>query len=282
MPKALAAAMGTCLFAALTSMAQAPHDIVKQAVQTELVASRNDHSHWLYFEVDRQPDKSVKQWVADAGTASLTRVVERNGQPVSEVQQRQEMAAFINNPRAQAKQRKSGQHDDQQAAELLGLLPDAFIWNKTGEREGSILLHFTPNPQFSPPDMEARVFAGMEGDMAVDARQHRIVSLKGRLIRDIKIAYGLLGQLNAGGTFNVERRELRPGLWEITETHVHIQGHALIFKTISENEDDVKSHFEQISSTTSLPQAETALLQQSARPERDQASNRHFQSSNRR
>jgi len=42
---------------------------------------------------------------------------------------------------------------------------------------------------------------------------------------------------------------------------VHIQGHALIFKTISENEDDVKSHFKQIDQGTSLQRAKQELLQ---------------------
>ena len=77
----------------------------------------------------------------------------------------------------------------------------------------------------------------------------------------MKIGYGLLGELKAGGTFDVERRELTPAVWEIVETHVHIQGHALIFKTISENEDDVKSHFKQIDQRTSLERAKQELLQ---------------------
>ena len=55
-------------------------------------------------------------------------------------------------------------------------------------------------------------------------------------------------------------------MWEIVETHVHIQGHALIFKTISENEDDVKSHFKQIDQGTSLQQANQELLQLSPDP----------------
>ena len=97
--------------------------------------------------------------------------------------------------------------------------------------------------------------------MAIDREQHRIASLRGRLIKDVLIGFGLLGQLKAGGTFDVERRELTPQVWEITETHVHIQGHALIFKTISENEDDVKSHFKQIDQGTSLQQAKQELMQ---------------------
>jgi hypothetical protein len=114
----------------------------------------------------------------------------------------------------------------------------------------------------------------MEGDLVVDRDQHRIASLKGRLIRDVKIGYGLLGQLQAGGTFDVERRELTPKVWEIVETHVHIQGHALIFKTISENEDDVKSNFKQIAGTTSLQQAQAELLNLNSDPKKQEAADR--------
>lgn len=260
------------LGAAFSAYAQSPRDLVRRAVQTELVASDNDHSHWLYFEIDRQPAKSVKQWVAQAMTASLNRVIELNGQSRSDSEQRQDMSSFINDPHAQAKQRKSGQHDDEQAAELTKMLPDAFIWTKVGEKGNDIRMHFQPSPEFHPSDLEARVFAAMEGDMVIDRDQHRIVSLKGHLIHDVKIGYGLLGELNAGGTFDVERRELTPRVWQITETHVHIQGHALIFKTISEQEDDVKSHFEQIAPSTSLEQAQNELLHQNPNPTGDRAS----------
>jgi hypothetical protein len=255
----------------LTSVAQAPRDFVRQAVQTELAASRDDHSHWLYFEIDRQPSKAVKQWVAESKAGSVNRVVERNGQSIPESQQRQEMSAYIQDAREQARRRKSGQHDDEQAAELLRILPDAFVWTDSGQKGNDIHPHFRPDPKFRPPNFEARVFAGMEGDMAIDREQHRIVSLKGRLVHDVKIGFGLLGELKEGGTFDVERRELSPHVWEITETHVHIQGHALIFKTISEEEDDVKTHFQQIASTTTLQQAQDELLHLSPNPAREQA-----------
>ena len=97
--------------------------------------------------------------------------------------------------------------------------------------------------------------------MRVDERQHRIVSLKGQLVRDVKFGGGLFAALKAGGTFDVERRETGKGEWQITETHIHIQGHALLFKSIAEQEDDVKSKFEQLSDDVSLEQAEKRLLQ---------------------
>jgi hypothetical protein len=242
--------------------AQNPKQIVQQAVQAELAASRDDHTHWLYFEVDSEPRKTVKQWVAQANPATVERVVERNGQALTEAEQRQEMESFMRDTRAQAKRRKSGQQDDEQAEELLRILPDAFVWTIRGQNERDTILHFKPNPQFDPPDLESRVFAAMEGDMAVNIEQHRIASLKGRLIRDVKILGGLVGYLQAGGTFDVERRETGKNLWQITETHVHILGHILIFKSISEEEDNVKTNFKQLPSDISMQQAKTLLFNQ--------------------
>ena len=151
--------------AAISLSAQDPRQIVKEAVQTELDASANDHSHWIYFEIDRRPERTVKQWVAEAQHLSLNRVVERDGQPLSEAQQRNEISSFINDTRAQAKQRKSGEHDDEQAEELTKMLPDGFSWTIVGEKDNNVVLHFTPNPAFHPPDLESRVFAGMEGEI---------------------------------------------------------------------------------------------------------------------
>ena len=245
---------------AVSLFAQDAKQFVKQAVQTELAADRDDHTHWLYFEIDRKPEHSVKQWVAETSTGDLRRVIEMDGRPVPPDEQRRKMDNFLGNWWARSKQRKSEQHDDKQAAELLELLPQAFVWSNDGIKGSNTVLHFKPDPQFHPPDLESRVFAAMEGDMAVDNQQHRIVSLKGRLIHDVKIAGGLLGNLDAGGTFDVERRETGKSIWQITETHIHIQGHALIFKTISEQEDDEKTKFKQISATITMQQAENDLL----------------------
>ncbi len=242
------------------SRADDAHQFVQQAVQTELAKDRDDHTVWMYLDTDRKGDHSVKQWVADTRDGSVHRVLEQNGQAVPEAEQRRKMDNYIHDWSARSKQRKSEQHDDEQATEMLNMLPQAFVWTREGQKDNCTILHFKPNPQFRPPDFQAKVFAAMEGDMAVDNQQHRIASLKGRLIHDVKIAGGWLGSLYAGGTFDVERRQTGQGIWQITETHVHINGHALIFKTISEQEDEVKTAFKQLPANTSLEQAEGQLL----------------------
>jgi hypothetical protein len=257
----LAGSCGVALTAQETGTQDAKA-MVRQAVQTELAADKNDHSRWLYFEEDKRPKHNVTQWVADTGQGSVHRVLAKDGRKLSPAEQKSEMDGFVKSPGEQAKLRKSGQHDDEQATELLKLLPDAFTWTDAGKKNGDRVLHFKPDMNFHPPNREAKVFAAMEGDMAVDAGQHRIVSLKGRLVRDVKFGGGLFATLKAGGTFDVERRETAAGIWQITETHVHIDGHALLFKSIAEQEDDVKSKLRQLPGDISLEQAEQELLKQ--------------------
>lgn len=254
------------LLTPLTLHALNPRDVVAQVVQTELAADKADHSRWLYYDVDRKPSGTVRKWVAETGTGSVNRILFSDGHSTTPAAQRSSMDRFIHDPDAQAKQRKSGQHDDKQSEDLLRLLPDAFNWTVVAGRNGSTLLHFVPNPAFSPPTWASRVFAAMEGDMLVDDAQHRIVSLKGHVIHNVKFCGGLCGNIHSGGTFSVERRQIAPSVWQITETHVHINGEILFFKSISEQEDETKTQFHQLPDATSLEQAETILMQQNSSP----------------
>jgi hypothetical protein len=240
---------------------QDARQFVQKAVNNEMAKDQADHTRWMYLEEDKKPDHPVRQWVADTANGSLKRILQIDGHRLSAAEQKQRIDRFLGDRSAQAKQRKSSSHDDEQAAEMLELLPKAFIWTRKGEQGNNVILHFKPDPNFNPPDMEARVFAAMEGDMAVDKEQLRIASLKGRMIQDVKILGGLLGALYAGGSFDVERRETGGGIWQITETHVHINGHVLLFKTISEQEDDVKTDFKQLPSNITMQQAKNELLQ---------------------
>jgi hypothetical protein len=252
--------LGVCAAAC----AQTDQQLVEQAVHTELAADAADHTHWLYYEDDRTPGTDVKQWVAQSNIGDLKRVIAQNGRALSTEEQQSRIDNFIASPEAQQKQRKAGQQDDRQAAQMLRLLPQAFLWTKTGEHDGNTTLHFTPDPKFNPPTWESRVFAAMEGDMTVNDAQHRIVSIKGRMIHEVKFWGGLLGEIKAGGTFDAERREIGGGEWQITNTHVHILGHALLFKNISDQEDDDKTHFKQLPGNISGESAEKELLAQPA------------------
>lgn len=242
--------------------AQQPKQIVQLAVRAELAANAADNTHWLYYENDKKPIDGSVQWVAQTTFGELARVLRKDDHPLSPAEQRSRMDNFIRDVSAQSKQRKSSQHDDREATDMLNMMPNAFIWTVIGHRDGGTTLHFKPDPNFHPPTWESRVFAAMEGDMTVNDAQHRIVSLKGTMTSEVKFGWGIFGSIEPGGWFQVERREIARNQWQITETHVHILGHALIFKSISEQEDDVKSNFEQLPVNLTFQQAEEKLLAQ--------------------
>jgi hypothetical protein len=248
--------VGLGLWAAAVGLqAQDARQIVQQAVNSELQANRDDHTHWRYLEHEDDGDTYI---VVETEHGAIKRHVDKAGQPAPQATLAADDAyiqRFIHDPTMQEKQRRDGAHDDKSATELLNLMPQAFVWNVESDAGDKTRLSFRPNPNFSPPDMEARVMGAMSGTMVVSHEGHRIKTFKGRLMSDVTIGFGLLARIKAGSTFDIERRQVLPGVWEITETHVHINGHALFFKTIGQQEDEVKSDFSLVPPGTTLEQA---------------------------
>jgi len=235
--------------------AQDAKQIIQQAVNAELAANRDDQSHWRYTKQEAGGNKSI---VVETENGAISRRVEENGRPATAEMAKadeEHIQKFIHDPAMQQKQKRDGMHDDKDAAELLNLFPQAFVWKVESETPETITLGFTPDPSFHPPDMEARVMGEMAGTLVVDKAQHRIQTMKGKLTQDINIGFGLLARMRQGGTFDIERRRLAPGLWQITETHVHIDGRALFFKSIGQQQDEVKSNFTAVPAGTTLEQA---------------------------
>jgi hypothetical protein len=240
--------------------AQDAKQIVQQAVDTQLAADRNDNSHWRYVETERGGDKFV---VVETENGALKRHIDADGKPAPAsvlAADDEYIQKFIHDPSAQQKQRQNGAHDDKSATELLNLMPQAFLWKVESQTAGSITLEYRPNPGFDPPDMEARVMGSMTGTMIVTNPDHRIRMFKGRLDNDVTIGFGFLARIKTGSNFDIERREVAHGVWQIAETHVHVSGHALFFKTIGTQEDEVKSDFTLVPLGTTLEQAVGMLL----------------------
>jgi hypothetical protein len=231
--------------------------IVQGAVKAELAADDSDHTRWRYRDLRRETNNSIFI-VVETDHGSVKRLVSQGGYALGGAQAQTEDArvqSFVHDHEKLAKQHKDAAQDDKNARELMTMLPNAFNWKIESEDEQNVTLHFEPNADFSPPDIQSRVLGAMAGKLVVDKKQHRIVTMSGKLMEDVTIGWGLLGRLREGGTFRVERREVAPGLWQITETHVHIEGKALFFKNIGQQQDEVQSEFTQVPAGTTLEQA---------------------------
>jgi hypothetical protein len=225
---------------------QSADDIVRTVVRNELDGDANDHSTWMYRDAYQSPEKNIVKIVVETHQGNLSEIVEDSGHPPSAEEHRSDLnhiREILSDPGLRARQKRAEEHDGQQARDMMNMLPNAFIWQITARGDGDVTLSFRPNPRFSPDSMNGKVLASMSGTLVVDEHEMRLKKLAGRLDRDVVFGWGLLGRIDAGGTFHIVREEVGPGSWQITETHVHISGHALFFKTIGDQEDEITSDY---------------------------------------
>jgi hypothetical protein len=252
--------VGILAFCFSTLHAQTPQQIIQQAVNAERTADRNDHNNWIYLEESDKPKEHVLQWVAATQQGNVERVLERDARQLPENEQRELIQKYLHDTRAQKKQIEEGDHDNKQIDDLLKLLPEAFIWTQTGATATTTSLHFDPAPNFHPPTREARVFSSMTGDLVVDNQQHRICKIKGHLMREVTFGGGLLGRLKERSSFALEQQQVGPSVWELTAIHVHLEGNALLFKSVSLQQDDRRSKFHPEAANVTLEQAATSVM----------------------
>lgn len=234
--------------------------IVRAAVTSEIQADSADKSIWTYLDRDDSPEKKALYVTIETRQGMLRRMIELDGKPLSVGAAQAEMQRidqYAHDAAEQARAHKNAAHDDAQAAAFLKMLPEAFVWTVAAKDAEFITVNFQPNPKFNPPDTEARVMGLMGGQMLIARDGNRIRTLRGSLTQDVKFGYGLFGHLDRGGTFDIERRQVGGGHWQITESHVHIGGKALLFKTIGQQEDEVKTEWKPSPDATLVAAAET-------------------------
>jgi hypothetical protein len=264
MTKSKAALFLVWVFAVLccTAGAQSAQQIIQKAVDNERAADQNDHSNWIYLEESDKPKEHVLQWVAGTQHGNVERVLEKDDLQLTESRQRELIEKYLHDSRAQNKQVAEAAHDNKQIDDLMKLLPMAFVWTQTGATATTTSLHFEPAPGFHPPTREARVFSAMTGDLVVDNQQQRICKIKGHLIHDVTFGGGLLGRLKERSSFSLEQQQVGPSVWELTQIHVHLEGNALLFKSVSLEQDDKRSRFQGEPGDVTLEQAAGTVMGQ--------------------
>lgn len=241
-------------------------DLARKVVANEIRVSKEDHSLWSYQKTTAKPGGDEERAVVQTKDGDLDRLVLLDGKALNARQQKQEserIQNLIHNPSERHKLQERSQKDADQMTRILKVLPDALLF-AYGERRGnSTQLLFKPNPKYHPTSRETHVLSTLTGEMWVDPRQNRIEEVSGHLIHEVRFGGGFAGHLDKGGTFEVKQAEVGPGHWEITKLDVHMKGKALLFKSISIQQSESRSHFQRVSDKLTLEQAAEML----SRPE---------------
>lgn len=263
---------GICPFAVLllviSSAAQGdPQALVAKMVHNELAAGKNSQAYWMYVDSKTQGNRTEVSRVIETPECWLTWPLSVGGSASAndEQKQRAQVQKLVSDPAACHKQRAELSQDSHKADALLRILPDAFLYIVESRQDGKITLNFRPNPQFHPATREAKVFHHMQGTLVIDEKETRLVSLSGTLMSNVTLGGGILADLHKGGTFHVVQSEVAPRDWELTLLDVHINGRALFFKTISEQQHEAKGDFQAVPAGITLTQA-ASMVEQASSP----------------
>jgi hypothetical protein len=86
--------------------------------------------------------------------------------------------------------------------------------------------------------------------------------MSGHLLHDVTFGGGLLGKLKKGSSFSLEQEQVGPSLWQLTAFHIRLEGNALLFKSVSLQQDDKRASFEAEPSTVTLDEAANVVMSQ--------------------
>jgi hypothetical protein len=213
--------------------------LVRCAVQHRLDAEKSHRPvRYLIHRTDERHDTTKE--IIETLDGDVARLVAINGKPLPVEADRAELDrldTLANHPEMQEHRRKGEQKDAERIDRLLALLPDAFLYRFEGvvpcAAGQCTRLSFTPNPRFTPPDMEADLLRGVAGEVWIDPVQERMTRLDAHFIAEVDFGFGIIGKLNKGGTVLLEQTDVSGHDWELTRLTLHVTGKALMVKPLS-------------------------------------------------
>jgi len=220
------------------AVAADPVALVRRAAHNELTDTNNGHPYrYKLHKIDGA--KITTKEIVETKDGDVARLIAVHDEPLTPEAAQAELDrlnTLMDHPEIQEHRHKREQEDSNRANEMIRLLPDAFIYHFEGMGDGpngpAFRLSFKPNPKFTPPDREAEVYHGMEGELWIDQGQERMVKLNAHLIDDVEFGWGILGRLYKGGSLTVEQADVGDHHWENTHMKLNLHGKALFFKSL--------------------------------------------------
>jgi hypothetical protein len=243
-----------------------PQQLIRDVVYNEL-QDHTSHGYWEFLLQKRVGQKVTTEERIETKEGPVYRLLAIDGGTLSPSQLQEEevrLNQLIKDPGQQRKLKQQYDEDEARISRIVKLLPEAFLFEYAPCEDNNFRLNFRPNPSFRPQSIEARVFHAMQGSIWVSSSTKHFVRLQGSLIEDLSFGFGLLGHLDKGGWFDVQRVQVSPNDWKTNHLVVHITGKAIFFKTVAKDTEEIRSNFHEVAPETSVGQAKAILDQKQA------------------
>ncbi len=252
-----------CLLSVLPPLsAQTTKELMTDACYNEL-QQRKNNALWA-SQVERHTAGHIylEEEIETVG-GPIHRLVSVDGHEPSPLERKQDddrLRKLMQNPKAQQAMKKNREADQKKVDEILRAMPDAFLFEDQGRQGGLEKLAFRPNPAYDPTTYEETALHAMSGIILIDLQEKRLAQLSATLTEQVDFGYGVIGQLKKGGTIEVKRIRLSPGIWKTSSYKINLYGRIVLFKTISKQQDETQSDFKPVAPDTSIERALEELI----------------------
>jgi hypothetical protein len=257
---------GMVLTPALPS--QTAKDLIRDACYNEL-QQREKRTLWSYVAEHHSNNHVFREQVIETVDSPVRHLLAVDGHAPTPAQMKEE-----NDRQQRLLKSESGRHaiqkqqedDNKKMEELLRIIPEAFVFEDQGKEGESEKIAFHPNPEFKPKTYEQRILHALDGIVFIDLHEKRIARLSGSLGTRVVFGYGVIGHVDQGGTTEITRIHLSPGVWKTSAEKIDIDGRFVMLKTIDKHQDESRTGFEPVAPNTTFAQAldEIAKMDRSA------------------
>ncbi len=136
------------------------------------------------------------------------------------------------------KAKEEGKRDDNDEPGIEVFLRACQFVNPRRERfrgEDVLVFDFEPNPEFKPHKLVEKVVQKLAGVVWIDEKAHDVARLEAYFVGDIKIAGGLLANLQKGTSFVFEQAYINNEVWLPTYEEAHVGVRVLLVKGFKVN-----------------------------------------------
>jgi hypothetical protein len=248
--------------------ALSPADLIREAIENEIKASKDESAHFMFRSTKTTPKGSVTRVYIEAKEATAGMTVAYEGKPLTPEQRKAEEARidrFIKSREELRKKHKQEQDDADRSMRIIRAIPDAFLFEYDGEQPASpgvgklgemlAVLKFHPNPDYQPPSRNEQVLTGMQGTIMVDPVRKRLASIDATLFKDVSFGWGILGRLDRGGHFLVQQQDIHDPYWYLSRMDLKFTGKILLVKNLSISSTEVFTHVKLVPPETTFAEA---------------------------
>lgn len=243
---------------------ESAHQLMKDVIYNEL-HDREKNSFWEYRSHVVTDKKDVLREQIETREGPVYETLARNGKPLTgaqAVQEKERLAALLASPAKMRKVEQDHEKDEARLGKVMALIPKAYVFHYVGAKTGDrVVLDFAPNPKFEPSSYMDRIMCGLSGQIVVNQRLKRMISMDGRIAQKIDFGFGILGYVEPGGTFRIHRTQVSARHWKTDLVDVNVHGRILLFSNVSKQEKETRWAFAPVPHDITLAEAKGELKQ---------------------